>query len=146
MATKKSEEKPIVVERTFNATPESVWDAITKKDKMKVWYFDLKEFKPEVGFEFEFLAGDDKKKYLHQCKVKEVVPGRKLSYSWKYDYDPGISVVTFEIFPEGDKTKLRLTHEGIDNFSKDHPELDKKNFMKGWDEIINSNLKKFLEH
>ena len=145
MAKEKSDNKPIVVERIFDASPAAVWDAITNKDKMKEWYFDFKDFRPEVGFEFQFLAGDDKRKYLHICKVTEVIPGRKLSYSWKYDYDPGVSIVTFEIFSQGKSTKLKLTHEGIENFSKGHPELDKKNFMQGWDEIINQNLKKFLE-
>jgi uncharacterized protein YndB with AHSA1/START domain len=133
------------VERTFNATESEVWEALTDKDKMKKWYFDIKDFKPEVGFEFQFLAGDDKKQYLHLCKIKEVIPYKKLSYSWKYDYDPGVSVVTFELFPEGDKTKLKLTHEGLDNFSKDHPELAKKNFKQGWDQIIDTNLKQYLE-
>jgi uncharacterized protein YndB with AHSA1/START domain len=145
MTLKKPTDEPIIVERTFNATQSEVWEAITDKDKMKEWYFDIKDFKPEVDFEFQFLAGDDKNQYLHICKIKEVILHKKLSYSWKYDYDPGVSVVTFELFPEGDKTKLRLTHEGLDNFSKDHPELAKKNFMQGWDEIINTNLNQYLE-
>jgi uncharacterized protein YndB with AHSA1/START domain len=135
----------IVLERTYDAPANQVWDAITNKEKMKQWYFDIKEFRPEVGFNFQFVASDGKRDYLHLCVVKEVIPQKKLSYSWKYDYDPGISVVTFELFPEGNKTKLRLTHEGIDNFSKDHPELEKKNFENGWNDIINKNLKEFLE-
>lgn len=145
MATDKVKTEPIVVERTFDANSTEVWNALTDKEKMKQWYFDLKEFKPQVGFEFQFLAGDEKAQYRHICKIKEVIPGKKLSYSWKYEHDPGVSVVTFELFPQGNKTKLKLTHEGTENFSKDHPELDKKNFVKGWDEIINVNLKKFLE-
>lgn len=135
----------IVIERTLNVTSDKVWQAITDTAKMKEWYFDIKTFKPEVGFEFNFTAGDEKKQYLHLCKITEMIPGRKLSYSWKYDHDPGVSVVTFELFPEGNKTKLRLTHEGIENFSKDHPELAKKNFMDSWKEIINTNLPAFLE-
>ncbi len=137
--------EPIVMERTLNVTSDKVWQAITDTAKMKEWYFEIESFKAEVGFEFQFYGGDEKKQYLHLCKVTEVVPGRKLAYSWKYDYDPGVSTVTFELFPEGDKTRLKLTHEGIENFSKEHPELAKKNFMEGWNEIINSNLKAFLE-
>ena len=145
MAASKSNQEPIKVEKTFDARSNEVWEAITDQDKMKEWYFDIKDFKPEVGLEFQFYAGDEKKKYLHICKIKEVIPGKKISYSWKYDYDPGISVATFELFPEGNKTRLRLTHEGIHNFSKDHPELAKENFVQGWNEIVNSGLKKFLE-
>jgi uncharacterized protein YndB with AHSA1/START domain len=145
MDAKNSKNDPIVMERTFNATSQDVWDAITDRDKMKEWYFDIKEFKPEVGFEFQFYAGDDKKQYLHLCQVKEVIPGKKLSYTWRYDYDPCVTLVTFELFPKGTKTLLKLTHEGTENFSKDHPELDSKNFMSGWNEIINNGLRAFLE-
>jgi uncharacterized protein YndB with AHSA1/START domain len=137
--------QPIVLERTFNATVNDVWQAITDRDKMKEWYFDIKEFKAEVGFEFQFTAGDEKRQYLHLCKVTEVIPQKKLTYTWKYDYDPGISTVTFELFQEEDKTRLKLTHAGLENFSKDHPELAKQNFVQGWNDIIHTNLKKYLE-
>jgi len=50
-------DEPIVIERTFDAPVAKVWKAITDKDAMKQWYFDLPEFKAEVGFEFQFLAG-----------------------------------------------------------------------------------------
>ncbi len=88
--------KPIVTDRTLNAPAERVWKAITDKDKMKQWYFDIAEFKPEVGFEFRFTAGSEKKKYLHICKITEVVVGKKLTYSWRYDGYEGMSYVTFE--------------------------------------------------
>ena len=141
----KSKKEPIVLERTFDAGSHDVWQAITDKDKMKKWYFDVKDFRPEVGLEFQFYAGDEKKKYLHLWKIKEVIPGKKITYSWKYDYDHGVSEVTFELVPEGSRTKLKLKHEGIHNFSPDHPELAKENFVQGWNEIINTGLKEYLE-
>jgi uncharacterized protein YndB with AHSA1/START domain len=48
--------EPVVIERTFKAQAERVWSALTNKDEMKRWYFDLKEFKPEVGFDFQFTV------------------------------------------------------------------------------------------
>ena len=90
-------QEPFVIERTFNAPVSKVWKAITDKDDMKQWYFDISAFKPEVGFEFEFTAGDDKMKYHHLCKITEVVPGKKLTYSWKYKGYEGMSYVTFEL-------------------------------------------------
>ena len=62
-----------------------VWKAITDRDDMKKWYFDIAEFRPEVGFEFHFRAGDEKKKYLHLCRITEVIPDKKLAYSWRYE-------------------------------------------------------------
>ena len=48
---------------------------------MKQWYFDLSEFKPEPGFEFQFYGeGHKGEKYLHLCKVTDVVPEKRLRY------------------------------------------------------------------
>jgi uncharacterized protein YndB with AHSA1/START domain len=137
-------EEPIIVERTFNAPVEKVWKAITDKEEMKKWYFDLPDFKPQVGLEFQFLAGDEKKKWLHLCKITEVIPNKKIAYTWSYDGYDGNTFVTFELFPEGEKTRLRLTHYGIEIFPADVPELKKENFAAGWTEIIGTSLKNFL--
>lgn len=137
--------EPLVIERTFNAPVERVWRAITDKDQMKQWYFDLADFKPEVGFEFRFEGNNEERCYLHLCRVTEVVPGRKLTYSWRYDGYEGNSFVTFELFPEGEKTRLRLTHEGLETFPVDNPDFAKKNFVQGWTEIVGTLLKNFVE-
>jgi len=46
--------EPLIIERSYNASVEKVWQAITDKEQMKQWYFDVSDFKPEVGFEFTF--------------------------------------------------------------------------------------------
>ncbi|HQW02016.1 MAG TPA: SRPBCC domain-containing protein, partial [Saprospiraceae bacterium] len=48
---------PFIIERTLNAPIDRVWQAITNKSQMKQWYFDLADFKAEVGFQFEFIGG-----------------------------------------------------------------------------------------
>ncbi|HVW97356.1 MAG TPA: SRPBCC domain-containing protein [Mucilaginibacter sp.] len=138
------ETAPFVIERTFNATAERVWQAITDKDKMREWYFDLKEFKPEVGFEFEFTGGTPEKSYLHLCKVTEVIPGKKLMHSWRYDGYEGNSFVTWELFDEGDKTRVKLTHAGLETFPA-LPDFARKNFEMGWTEIVGRVLREYLE-
>jgi uncharacterized protein YndB with AHSA1/START domain len=72
-------------ERTFNATRNEVCRAITEKDLMKQWHFDLPEFKAEVGFVFEF-TGETKEgvQYLHSCEIIEVIPKQKLTHTWCY--------------------------------------------------------------
>lgn len=138
--------EPIILEKLFDSSISKVWKAITDKDEMKVWYFDLKEFKPEVGFKFQFTGGpDDGKQYLHLCEVTEVIDKEKLTYSWKYDGYTGISYVTFELFEREEKTLLRLTHKGLDSLPKDNPDFDKSNFDEGWAYFINTSLKDFLE-
>ncbi len=134
------------IERVLKAPADKVWKAISDKDQMKQWYFDLAEFKPEIGFEFQFAGkGTTGEEYIHLCKVTEAVPKRKLAYSWTYKNKEGYSVVTFELFPEGNTTRLKLTHEGIESFKEHGADFAKESFEKGWTEIIGTSLPKFLE-
>ena len=138
-------QQPFVIERSYNAPVEKVWDAITDKSQMKQWYFDLDDFKPEVGFEFRFDGGSDDKIYHHICKIVEVVPNKKLKYSWKYEGFEGMSYVTFELFEEGKTTTVKLTHEGLETFPQNNPDFAKESFMQGWTYILGTSLKNFLE-
>jgi uncharacterized protein YndB with AHSA1/START domain len=144
MKTAEIKTEPFVIERTYNAPVDKVWQAITDKNKMKQWYFDLEEFKPEVGFEFRFYGGTEEKQYLHICKITEVIHGKKLTHTWKYDGYPGQSFVTFELFAEGDKTRLKLTHAGLETFPSE-PDFARTNFEMGWTDIIGRSLKEYLE-
>jgi uncharacterized protein YndB with AHSA1/START domain len=134
----------VVIERTFDAPITRVWNALTNVDQMRQWYFDLKEFKPEVGFEFEFVVEHEGMTYHHLCRVTEVVPQKKIAYTWRYKDAPGNSLVTIDLFAEGDKTRLKLTHTGIETFPKT-PAYAPKNFEAGWTQIIGSELKQFVE-
>jgi uncharacterized protein YndB with AHSA1/START domain len=144
MSTKSKLAEAVVVERTFNAPVARVWKALTDVDQMREWYFDLKEFKPEVGFEFEFVVEHEGNRYHHLCKVTEVIPQKKIAYTWRYKGEPGDSLVTIELFPESNMTRLRLTHEGLETFPKT-PAYARKNFEKGWTAIVGTELKQFVE-
>ena len=137
----------IVIERTYNAPVEKVWNAITNKEEMKKWYFDIADFKAEPGFEFEFVGeGRQGEKFLHLCKVNEVIKNKKLSYSWRYDGYQGDSLVTFELFDEGNKTRVRLTHKGLESFPVTaNNDFAKESFMEGWTWIIGNSLKEYVE-
>ena len=137
--------EPFVIERTYNAPVSKVWQAITDKDKMKQWYFDLKEFKPEVGFEFRFYGGTKDRQYLHICKVTEVEPERKLVHSWQYDGYPGESFVTWELYGEGNQTRVKLTHSGLESFPSDNKDFARESFTAGWTHITGISLKDYLE-
>ena len=144
METQKPKYEAFVIERVYEAPVEKVWQAITDNAEMKQWYFELEDFKAEVGFAFEFTAENEGVKYVHKCIVTEVEFGRKLAYSWRYEDYPGDSLVTFELFPEGEKTKVRLTHEGLESFP-DLRDFKRESFAAGWNEIIGKILKEFVE-
>ena len=144
MTTKNDVADAVVIERTFNAPVAKVWKALTDVDEMRQWYFDLKEFRPEIGFEFEFVVEHGGMTYHHLCNITEVIPQKKLAYTWRYKGYEGDSLVTFELAAAGDRTRLKLTHEGLDTFPK-LPSFARENFLKGWTEIIGSELKQFVE-
>jgi len=137
--------EPFVIERTYNAPVEQVWQAITNRDQMEQWYFKLKEFKPEVGFVFEFEGGTPEKTYLHRCQITEVIQNKKLTHSWKYVGYPGESFVTWELFDEGDKTRVKLTHKGLETFDHNNKDFSASNFAMGWTSILGESLKAFVE-
>ena len=144
MPAKNQLAEAVIVERTLNAPVTRVWNALTDVDQMREWYFDLKEFKPEVGFQFEFVVEHEGTKYHHLCRVTEVIAQKKIAYTWRYKGEPGDSLVTIELFAEGDNTRLKLTHTGIETFPK-IPAYARKNFEQGWTAIIGTELKQFVE-
>ena len=143
MTDKASE--PLTIERTFDAPIEKVWLAITTAEAMSRWYFEMENFKPEPGCEFRFVVQHEGNTYDHRCKVTEVIPNRKIAYTWRYHGHEGDSLVTMELFPDGNKTKLKLTHTGLENFPRT-PQFARENFERGWTSLIGDSLKDFLQN
>ena len=134
---------PLVKEYTYDVPVENVWNALTEKEQMKIWYFpQLKEFEPSVGFEFQF--DDDSAEYQKEWVVTKCEVGKTLGHSWAYKGFFGKSEVTFELSPEQNKTKLKVTQTGLDSFPS-HPHFNRARFELGWENLLGRNLKNLLE-
>lgn len=141
----KVEDEFIIVEETFKSSAESVWAALTEIERMRLWYFDnIPSFKPEVGFETTFNVRSDTRDFLHNWRVTEVVPKTKLKYEWKYEGYAGRSATLFELFNQGDSTKLKLTVEVLEDFPDEISEFRRESCICGWNYFINNRLKVFL--
>jgi uncharacterized protein YndB with AHSA1/START domain len=138
--------EPFVIEKVYNAPADKVWEAITDNSKMKKWYFDIDSFEPVIGHKFSFSGENEGIKYVHLCEVTQVVPKTKLAYTWTYQDYPGQSEVIFELYPEGENTRLKLTHSGIESFPRDNKDFAKESFAGGWNYIIGTSLKDFVEN
>jgi uncharacterized protein YndB with AHSA1/START domain len=136
--------EPLVKEVILDATPARVWKALTNKEELKQWCFDMNAFEPRPGFAFEFYGEKDGRRYKHLCKVLEVEKEKRMKWLWAYEGMEAETFVTFELFPEGDQTRLRLTHEGLENLPQDE-NYAKKNFMAGWNSILDVSLKNYLK-
>jgi hypothetical protein len=65
--------------------------------------------------------------------------------AFKYNIFRGNSYVTFELYEEGNKTRIKLTHSGLETFPKDNPDFARESFSQGWNELIGKLLKEFIE-
>ncbi len=145
-AASSSTEHEITIERHFALPAGTLWQAITDPDQMRQWYMpQLQSFKAEVGFKTQFTVSHNGKNFAHLWEVTEVTPGRRITYSWAYAGYPGISHVSFELFPEKNGTRLKLVHSGLETFQPDlHPDLAFRNFLAGWTSLADS-LQKFTD-
>jgi uncharacterized protein YndB with AHSA1/START domain len=135
----------------FPHPPEAVWEYLTKPELMELWLMK-NDFQPIVGFDFQFrekpipsLNFDG----IFYCKVLEIVPFKKLSYSWKSGPGNGEitldSVVVWKLEPTDKGTEVFLEHSG---FAKKE-NLDFYNGLNhGWVEKLENiaNLLKAAQH
>ncbi|MGV3586191.1 MAG: SRPBCC family protein [Adhaeribacter sp.] len=91
------------------------------------------------------VGGDDENQFLHICRIAEVISGQKLTHTWQYEGQPEETFITFELFPEGDRTRLKLTHAGLEKIAAYDPMFAKENFVAGWTNIIGYLLRDFVE-
>lgn len=137
---------PIVVQHTFGAPIDEVWQAIVDPDRMRRWYFEtIPDFVAETGFETQFTVRVDDRDYVHLWKVTEVTPGRKITYNWRYRGYPGDSFVTWELSESPGGTKLTLTHDGIETFPQDNPIFSREAGHAGWSYFVTRSLRAFLK-
>lgn len=104
----------------FPHPAEIVWEYLTKAELMEQWLMK-NDFQPIVGLDFQFrtspIPGLDFDGIFY-CKVLEIVPFKKLSYSWNGGPGEGRitleSVVVWTLQPTDRGTELFLEHSGFD--------------------------------
>lgn len=123
--------------------PKVVWEYLTDSELLSQWLMK-NDFKPIEGHEFQFKTkpkikmGFDGNIY---CKVLEVKPTERLSYSWKGGPGNGKinldSKVTWTLTPKDDGTELLLEHTGFKGWENYLPYLA---MNKGWGSKVKKRL------
>jgi uncharacterized protein YndB with AHSA1/START domain len=117
--------------------PETVWEYLTKPELMELWLMK-NNFQPIVGIDFQFRTNPIPSldfDGIFYCKVLEIVPFKKLSYSWKSGPGEGRitldSVVVWKLQPTDKGTELFLEHSG---FAKEENLNFYNGLSHGWSE------------
>ena len=108
----------------FPNPPEAVWEYLTNSELMALWLM-RNDFQPILGHEFQFKTNPLPQfnfDGIVYCKVMEIVPNKKLVYSWKggpskneISWD---TVVEWTLAEKDNGTELQLVHSGFKNVEK----------------------------
>ena len=103
----------------FNNSPEEVWEYLTKAELIEQWLMK-NDFQPILGHQFTFRTNPLPKFDFDgtaYCTVMEIIPLKKLTYSWKGGPGDGKisldSVVVWTLHPKDGGTELELVHSGF---------------------------------
>ena len=99
--------------------PALVWDYLTKVELISQWLME-NDFQPIVGCDFQFrtkpIPSLDFDGIVY-CKVLEIVPLKRLSYSWKTGPGEGRitvdSLVVWTLHQKEGGTEVELEHTGF---------------------------------
>ncbi|MDX2202612.1 MAG: SRPBCC domain-containing protein [Hyphomicrobiaceae bacterium] len=111
----------LTLKRRINATPEKVYAAWTDAEKLVGWFgpSDTKigslraSLDVRVGGRYQInFATEDGEAHQVSGSYREVVPGRRLVFTWAWVTTPERqSLVTVTVAPDGAGTLLTLHHE-----------------------------------
>ena len=113
----------IRLQRMLDAPAETVWRYLTEGELRGQWFAGGSDVRGEGDFDLAFdhdnLSSDDvpypqeyaaHKGAVNHEKVVRFEPNRVLAYTFGEGRN---GIATFELYPDGDRTRLVLTHSGI---------------------------------
>ena len=136
---------PIQKKVTINAPVNKVWKTISDATELEKWMMMTTTFKAEKGKQFNFTA-DPTEGWdgVFHCKVQEIIPNKKLVFTWNTGFINADTLVTIELKENGSKTDLTLIHSGWEKMAVNQ-EQTKKSHSDGWDERFVKKLKEIAE-
>jgi uncharacterized protein YndB with AHSA1/START domain len=127
----------------IRTTPEKLWDALTKPEFMRAYWFGVSaDCSWEAGSSWRLIFPDGR--VADTGEVVEIDRPRRLVLKWRNEFKPelkaeGYSRATFELEPSGDTVKLTVSHEMERKGSKFIEAVS-----TGWPSVLSS-LKSLLE-
>jgi uncharacterized protein YndB with AHSA1/START domain len=148
MTTKTAEKTSLEIKRFINAPPARVYKAWIDPAELQRWFGpeDVRTIKIDadvrVGGKYRWdLQKQDGEEWACLGEYRELVPGKKIVFTWKWDDDEAWenhnSVVTVEFSARDGGTEVKLTHEKLPS------EESRDRHNQGWSSVLDR-LEKFL--
>jgi uncharacterized protein YndB with AHSA1/START domain len=114
-------EMALIMSEIFESPPETVFEAWSNPEEIEQWFGPeglrtsviTMDFK--VGGAYRFvMKGDPGGDHTVHGVYKEIIPGKKLVFTWDWEDAPmGETVVTVIFEPEGAGTRMTFTHSAF---------------------------------
>jgi uncharacterized protein YndB with AHSA1/START domain len=134
------EHSSIERELHVEATPEVVYEVISRPEHLREWWPDEAELDPVPGSTGVISFGEAKVVHL---TVTEADPPRRFAFRWTHDEDVVASagnslLVTFELIPSGTGTLVRFSETGFGSRGWADAETEERRaeHAKGWDHFL----------
>jgi len=121
----------LVREILIDATPETIWPFLVEPERHVEWLGTVADIDPRPGGTYRVLVGGQN---AGVGEYVDVVPNEKVVFTFGWEQEgnpiqPGSTTVEISLHPEGEKTRVRLTHRGLpDDAVGDH--------THGWDHYL----------
>lgn len=148
MTTQAAGNTSLEIKRLIDAPRERVYAAWTDPAQLKEWFAPegvrtrALVADPRVGGTFRWdLTTPDGEEMTARGDYRELEPGRKIVFTWKWDDDEAweghTSIVTVELSDQEGGTELRFRHERLPS------EASRDRHNEGWSSLLDA-LEKFI--
>ncbi len=128
-----------------DASPQVVFEVISRPEHLSQWWPDEAVLEPEPGASghIVFRNAPPKTDKVELITVLDVDAPRRFSFRWAYEegVEPGVGnsyLVTFELEPAGEGTRVRMTETGFRERGWEAAVLEAayNDHVAGWDHFI----------
>ncbi|MFP4288946.1 MAG: SRPBCC family protein [Bacteroidales bacterium] len=135
--------KEIKIERVYSYPVEKVWKAVSTSEALAEWLMP-NDFKLEKGYEFTFKTkpqpGFDG---IVNCKVIDFEVPKKLQFTWQGGPIKTPTLVSFELEPIPEGTRLHFKHSGFVGFINQY--IIRFILGSGWKGLLRDKIQKYLD-
>jgi uncharacterized protein YndB with AHSA1/START domain len=129
---------------TIHAPVSNVWDALTKPEMIKQYFFGTDtETDWKKGSPIFFRGQWEGKSYEDKGTILDIIPNKLIQYDYwssfsgKPDIPENYATVTYQLSSEKEETTLTITQDGINTVEqRDHSESNWANVLNGLKKLV----------